>query len=93
MAVGEREVGGVVGHGVTLRLDAHAGVGDGEVARGVLGHGYRLHGVALVLVHGLQCVVEVHVGVERVVLRTDLLLCDGVVERCADLGLLGEELA
>ena len=45
------------------------------------------------LVHRLECVVQFHVGVERVVLRPGRLVGVGIVERCRHLGFVGEELA
>ena len=94
VAVAESEVGGVVGHGVTLGLDAHTHVGEGEVGVGHLGDGYRLDGVLLMLVGGtLQGIIEFHVTVERVILGAGLRLRDGVIERHRHLRLVGEELA
>ena len=93
MAVAEREVGGVVRHRVTLVLDAHAGVGEREVARDVLGDGYRLDAVALALAAGrLEGVVELHIRVEGIVAWADGLLRVGIVERRRHLSLIGEEL-
>ena len=93
VAVGEREVGGVVGHGVALVLDAHADVLQREVARQLTADGYRLHGVALVVAHGVEGLVEFQVGVQRVVLRPHLVFRHAVVQGHAHLGLVGEELA
>ena len=93
MAVGEREVGRIVRHGVTLGLDAHADIGEREVGGGSLGDGYRLDTVALMVVHCFQCIVKFHIRVERVVLGSRLLLGRAVVERCRHLCLVREELA
>ena len=93
VAVGEREVGGVVGHGVALGLYADARIGEREVAVGGACDGKALDGVALVAVGShLEGVAQLHVVVERIVSRTGLLLGDAVVEGCADLRLVGEEL-
>ena len=94
VAVADREVGRVVGHGVLLVLDAYSRIGQREVARDVLRDGYRLYGVALTLIGcRLQGIVQFHVRVERVVLRADGLLRVRIIKRCADLGLFREELA
>ena len=94
MAVGEREVGRVVGHGVPLGLYAHPHVGEREVGVGDIGDDYRFHGVAFLFrLHGFEGIVEPHIGVEGVVLGLGLLLGDMVVEGCRHLGLVGEELA
>ena len=94
VAVREREVGGVVRHGVTLGLDAEAHVRQCEVGRGRLGDGNALYAVALVLVDGgVQRVVQFHIRVQRIILRPRLLLGDRVVERRRHLHLVGEELA
>ena len=94
VTVGEREVGGVVGHGVALGLDTHADVGQREVGGGRLGDGYRLDAVALVLVDGgIEGIVQFQVGVHGVVLGAVLLLGDGVVEGRRHVQLVGEELA
>ena len=46
------------------------------------------------LVEGtLQGIVQLHVGVQRVVLGTGMFLGDGIVEGCRDLPLVGEQLA
>ena len=93
VAVGQREVCRVVGHGVPLGLDTHPHVGEREVARQPLGHGYRLHGVALVTAHHVKGFVEFHVRIEGVVLRPYLVVADGIVEGDGDLRLVGEELS
>ena len=60
----------------------------------MLGDGDRLYAVALAAVEGrLQGVVEVHIGVKRVILRADGLLGVGIVEWRRHLRLVGEELA
>ena len=74
MTVREREVSGVVGHGMALGSDAHAHVRYREVGLRGLGHGDVLDGVALVAFHGFQGIIEQHVGVERVILRRLALL-------------------
>ena len=94
MAVAESEVGGVDRQREALVLDADARVRDGEVARGMLRDGYRLDGVALTLAGcRLERFVELHVGVQGVILGTDVLLRIGIVEGGRHLGLLREELA
>ena len=93
VAVADGEVRGVVGHGVTLRLDTDAGVGKREIARHVLGDGNRLDAVALAGTGGIEGILEIHVGIQGVVLRAHLVLADGVINRYGDLGLVGEELA
>ena len=92
VAVAEAEVGRVVRHGVPLGLDADAGIGEREVARQVTGHGYRLHRVALMGSHGIEGFIQFHVGVQRVILRTHLVLAHGVIDGYGDLRLFGEEL-
>ena len=80
VAVGEGEVGRVVWHGVTLGGDSYPCVGDGEVGIGDLSHGDALYGVALVSRSSrVECVLEFHVGVHRVVLGRGLLLGDAVI--------------
>ena len=93
MAVGEREVGRVVGHGVPLGLHADTDVRQREIDGLRLLDGNRLDGVALVLVHGVECIVEFHIGIERIILRAALLLRDAIIDRCRDVHLVGEELA
>ena len=78
---------------MALVLDAHADVGEREVARQALADGYRLHGVALAGTHGVEGILQVHIGVEGVVLRPHLVLGHAVVEGHVHLGLVGEELA
>ena len=93
VAVAEREVGRVVRHRVTLGLDVEAHVGQREVGRRGLGDGNVLYRVALLLVGGIEGVVEVHIGVQRIILRLGDFLGDRVVERCRHLQLVGEQLA
>ena len=95
MAVGDREVGGVVRHGVPLvGLDAKADIGEREVGRGLLGDGNALNRVALLPILGtLQGVVQLQVRIQWIVLRSRNLLGHGIIERCRHLHLFGEELA
>ena len=79
---------------MTLVLDAHPDTTEREVAHGVLGHGYRLDGVALMLAAcRLKGIVEFHISVQRIILRTDDFLRVRIIKRCCDLGLVGEQFA
>ena len=70
MTIGDREISGVVGHGVTLGGDAHPCVGDREVGLLHLGHGNALDRIPLMLVgRRVQRVVQQHIGVQRIILR------------------------
>ena len=94
VTIREREVGRVDGQGVTLVLDVHPDVAQREVARCMLGHRYRLDRVTLALVGSrLEGVVQFHIRIQRVVLRTDNLLRIRVIERCRHFGLVREELS
>ena len=94
MTVREREVGRVVGHGVALGLNAHAHVGQREIGVGGLGHGDALYRVALLTVRGsVQSILQSHVCVQRIVLRTELFLLHTVIQRCAYMGFFWEEFA
>ena len=93
MAVGEREVSWVVRHGVTLGLDAEAHIRQREVGIGGLGDGNALYRVAFMLVDGrIECIVQLHIRIQRVILRTCLLLGNRVVQRSRHLHLVREEL-
>ena len=94
VAVAEREVGRIVGHGVALGLDAKAHVRQREVGAGGLGHGNALYGVALLLVGcSVESVVQCHIGIQRIVLGFGNLLGDRVVEWGSHFHLVGEQLA
>ena len=94
VTIREREVGGVVGHGVTLGFQTPTHVGKGEVAILRLRDGNRLDTVALVLVGGgIEGIVQSHVGIQRIIAWTGLLLRHRVVEGDAHLCLVREELA
>ena len=94
VAVREGEVGRVVRHRVTLGLDAEAHVGQREVGTGGLGNSDVLNGVAVMCVKcRLQSLVQLHIGVQRVIFGTCLLLGNRIVERCRNLQLVREELA
>ena len=93
VGVGDREVRRVYRQRELLVLDVHAHVGEREVAVDALGDGNRLYAVVLLLVEGgIQGIVKLHIGVERVVLRADDILAVRVIEWCTDLRLIGEEL-
>ena len=92
MTVAEREVGGVVGHRMTLRPQSPAHVGDGEVGVGGTRDGDVLNTVTLLFADGLQRIVETHITVERVITRFHGLLGVGVIEWHRHLCLVGEEL-
>ena len=79
VAVREREVGGIVRHWVAFRLYSDAHIRQGEV--GVLGlcDGDRLQRVALLTVHCVEGIVQFHVGIERIVLRTVLFLTHTII--------------
>ena len=93
MTVGEREVSRIVRHGMALGLHADADIRQREIGSRRLLDGNRLDGVALVAVHGIQRLVEFHIGVQRVILRTAFLLSDTVIDGSRDVHLVGEELA
>ena len=94
MTVREGEIGGVVGHGVTLGGDAHASVGHGEIGDRVFGHGYALDGVAFLSRRcGVERILQFQVGVERIVFGRNLVFRHTVVQGDGHLGLVGEELA
>ena len=92
VAVGEGEVGRVVRHRVTLGLDAETHVRQREVGIGGTRHGNALDGVALMGSHGVQGIVQLHVSIQRVVLRPGLFLRNRIIERSSHLHLVGEEL-
>ena len=80
MAIRDGEVGGVVGHGMTLGGDAHPCVGDREVGLLHLGHGNAFDRIPLMLVgRRIQRIVQQHIGVHRIVLRRGLLLGDTII--------------
>ena len=94
VAVGEGEVGGVVGHRVASVLYPYACVGDGEVGVDLLRYGDALYGVAFLLARcGIEGFLELHIGVERVIFRSCHLLGDAVIDWDGDFCLVGEELA
>ena len=77
-----------------FRLNAHVGVGDGEVGVDLLRHGDVLYGVALLFRGGgIERILQFHIRVERVVFGTGLLLGDTVVDGNGDFRLVGEELS
>ena len=60
---------------MTLVLDIHTHITQGEIAGGMLGHGNRLNRIALTLTAcRLQGIIKFHIRIQRVVLRTDNLL-------------------
>ena len=74
-------------------LDAHPHVRQREVGIGGLGHGDALYGVTLILTAcSIQGILQFHIRIERIVLRTGFLLGDGIVQRGGHLGLIREEL-
>ena len=80
VTVGEGEVSRVVRHRMALGGNADTSVGDGEVGVGHLRHGDVLDGVALVLrASCVESVLQLHVGVERIVLRRGLLLGHAII--------------
>ena len=93
VAIAEREVGGVVRHGMPLGSNAHTHARQREVGVRGLGYGNAFYRVAFVAFNGIESVVETHIGVERVIAWARFLLCYRIVERRCNLGLIGEELA
>ena len=93
VAIAEREVSRVDGCRVAFVLYAHPHIREREVGVGGAGDGNRLNAVALMVAAcSIEGVAQTHVGIQRVVLRTRLLLRHRVVERCRHLRLVGEEL-
>ena len=79
---------------MTLVLYAHTNVRQREVGLRYLCHGYTLYRVALLSRAGcIESILQLHIGVERIILRRRLLLCNRVVQRRANLCLVREELA
>ena len=93
MAIGEGEVGRVVGHGVTLVLYANAHIRKREVGRRLLRDGDRLNTVSLTTASRcVECILQFHIRIERIVLRATLSALHTIVDRCRDPRLIGEEL-
>ena len=75
MTVGQREVGRVVWHRMSLGGNTHTGIGNREVGLRHLGHGDVLDGVSLCLrTGGIQGILQFHIGIQRIILRRSLLL-------------------
>ena len=94
VAVREREVSRIIGHGVTLGLQSPAEVREREVGCRILRHGNVLDTVALTFAgRCLEGILQTHIRVEGIIAWANLLLRHGVVDGCRDLRLVGEELA
>ena len=91
MAIGECEVGWVVWHGVALGLDAKAHVAEREIGICRFQNHNALYRVTLVSVHGFQGVVQLHISIQRIILRTRFLFRDGIVKGCRHVHLVWEE--
>ena len=94
IGIAKGEVGGVVGHGMTLGGDIEAHTGQAEVL--VYHHpvGDILQGVLFVL--RCQCTegfFQLHVRIKRIVSRRSALLAVGIINRCIELDLLRQELS
>ncbi len=74
VAVRECEVGRIVWHGVAFGGYSHLDVGQREVSRGGLSHCDGLYRIAFVLLHGFESILQLHVSVQRIILRAVFLL-------------------
>ena len=75
MTVGEREVGRVVRHRMALGSNSDTGIGDGEVGIHHLRHSNILDRIPFSLgACCIQCILEFHIRIQRIVLRRSLLL-------------------
>ncbi len=94
VTVGEREVGRIIGHGMTLGLQSPTEVREREVGRRILRHGNVLNTISLTFAgRCLEGILQAHIRVEGIIAWAHLLLRHGVVDGCRDLCLVGEELA
>ena len=94
MAVGHGEVGRIVRHGMTLVLDTHTRIRHREVPGHVLRHGNALNRVAFAIIgSGIERFFQAHVGIERIIARTDDLLRVREIDGYGYFGFLGEEFA
>ena len=68
-------------------------IGKREVGILRLGDGNRLDAIALMTVSsGIEGITQAHVGIQRIIARTDFLLRHGIIQGRRDLGLIREEL-
>ena len=77
---------------MALGLNTYADVGQREVGRCGLGNGNRLNTVTLVVSHGIQGIIQIHIRIQRIILGARFFLRHTIVKRCRHLGLVREEL-
>ena len=94
MTIGKREIGWIVWHRMALGGDADSGIRHREVGLRHLGHGDVFDGVSLMLgACCIECILQFHIGIQRIVLRRSLLLGHTIIYRYTYLCLVWEELA
>ena len=94
MTIGKREVGWIVWHRMALGGDADSGIRYREVGLRHLGHGDVFDGVTLMLgASCIECILQFHIGIQRIVLRRSFLLGHTIIYRYTYLCLVWEKFA